>query len=121
MNPTRIFMAAFFALGALSAQADSQAKQFERYTPDKQSCAEIYTHYDFDKVVAETKTNAVVRQDAGISCAAGNFFLMNKKRKTYAPIDPGVCDDRGFSVKIEGDRLIFRSGKRITALYPLYE
>ncbi len=81
---------------------------------------EEYMVDGFDKVVAETVKHFVVYQNAGTSCAAGNYWLFNKQYKSYRPIDAGTCDDRKFEVILEPQKLIFMSGKKITALYPIY-
>lgn len=114
-----LFVAIFFSL-TLSAQAGGSPEPFERFKPDVVRSQEVYKFYESDRVVADSKSHAVVRQDAGNSCAAGSFFLVNKKAKTYLAIDAGTCDDRGFSVLLTNDQLVFRQNKRITALYPVY-
>lgn len=119
MKKTHILFAAMLASLNLSAQAGSP-QSYERYKPDTSVCQETYSYHDFDKIVAESKSHAVVRQDAGTSCAAGAFFLVNKRAKTYRAIDSGTCDDRGFSVQLTNNQLIFKQNKRITSLYPIY-
>lgn len=121
MQKTKIMLFTLLAVLNLGAYASSNTQQFERYKPDAAMCNDSYSYVEGDKIVAETKTYAVVRQDAGTSCAAGNFYLMNKKTKTYRAVDIGTCDDRDFSVALKHGQLAFRLGKRLTALYPVYE
>ncbi len=72
-----------------------------------------------DRVVAETTKHFVVYQNAGSSCAAGNYWLFNKQTKSYRQVDAGTCDDRKFKVILEPQKLLFMSGKKTTARYPL--
>ena len=81
---------------------------------------EDYTAGSLDSVEAETAKHFVVRQDAGTSCAAGNHWLFNKLSKSYKPVDAGTCDDRKFKVNLESQKLIFKSGTKITAQYPIW-
>jgi len=73
-----------------------------------------------EKIIAETSTHFIVYQNAGVSCAAGNYWLFNKQLKSYRPVDSGTCDDRKFKAILEADKLIFMSGKKVTAQYPVY-
>lgn len=104
----------------LLAPAGTPPKEFERFKPASCRPQAPYSAEWLDAVVAETPTHVLVRQDAGINCAAGNFLLFNKKARTFKPVDSGTCDDRGFSVHLTGDRLSFTLGKRVTGLYPVY-
>lgn len=92
--------------------------QLERWKAEIKG--EEYMADSFDKVIAETAKHFVVYQNAGTSCAAGNHWLFNKQNKSYRPIDAGTCDDRKFEVILESQKLIFMSGKKITAQYPIY-
>lgn len=121
MQKMKIVLFTLLAVVSLGVHAGSNTQQFERYKPDATVCNDSYSNFENDQIVTETKTYAVVRQDAGTSCAAGNFYLMNKKTKTYRAVDAGTCDDRDFSVALTRGQLAFRLGKRMTALYPLYE
>ncbi|OMQ24619.1 hypothetical protein [Serratia oryzae] len=73
-----------------------------------------------DKIVVEKGNNAVIQQDAGASCPAGSFYLVNKANKTYQAIDSGTCDDRNFAVKLEKNTVTFTSKGKVTAVYPVY-
>ncbi|KEY59861.1 hypothetical protein [Serratia sp. DD3] len=73
-----------------------------------------------DKLVAEKGDNAVIWQDAGTSCPAGSFYLVNKRLKTYKEIDSGTCDDRNFAIKLENNTVTFTSEGKVTAVYPVY-
>lgn len=79
-----------------------------------------YSADGFDKVIGETSTHFVLYQNGGVSCAAGSHWLFNKRLKSYRPVDSGTCDDRKFKAILEADKLIFMSGKKITAQYPVY-
>lgn len=92
--------------------------QLERWKAEVKG--QEYGQDGFDKVIAETSTHFIVYQNAGVSCAAGNHWLFNKKLKSYRPVDSGTCDDRKFKVILEADKLIFMSGKKVTAQYPVY-
>lgn len=72
-----------------------------------------------DKVVAENSRHAVIFQNAGSSCATGNFFLIDKKIKSYKAVDPKNCDDRKFKIELTQDQLFFKKNGKITAQYPL--
>lgn len=79
-----------------------------------------YMADSFDKIVAENHKYFVVYQNAGTSCAAGNHWLFNKEYKSYKPVTAGTCDDRNFKVILNTDQLVFMSGNKVTALYPVY-
>ena len=72
-----------------------------------------------DRVVAENARYAVISQDAGTSCPAGNQILIDKQQKSYADIDAKTCDDRQFKVEIKNDVLYFKSKGKVTSKYPL--
>lgn len=109
------------ALACGVAWGDGNPKRFAGYrTEPPPMSASRYDPVFSDLVVAETASHALVRQDAGTSCAAGNFLLFNKRDKTYREVDAGTCDDRGLMAKLTADRLTFFQGKRIVAMYPVY-
>lgn len=112
-------LAMLVAIG--SAWGEGNPKRFAGYrTEPPPMSASRYDPVFSDLVVAETASHALVRQDAGTSCAAGNFLLFNKRDKTYRAVDAGTCDDRGLMAKLTADRLTFFQGKRIVAMYPVY-
>ena len=92
--------------------------QLERWKAEVKG--QEYSADSFDKVIAETSTHFIVYQNAGVSCAAGNHWLFNIQLKSYRPVDSGTCDDRKFKTILEADKLIFMSGKKVTAQYPVY-
>lgn len=112
-------LAMLVAIG--SAWGEGNPKRFAGYrTEPPPMSASRYDPVFSDLVVAGTASHALVRQDAGTSCAAGNFLLFNKRDKTYREVDAGTCDDRGLMAKLTADRLTFFQGKRIVAMYPVY-
>ncbi|MBI6180520.1 hypothetical protein JEQ07_08905 [Serratia proteamaculans] len=72
-----------------------------------------------DRVVAENKRYAVIRQDAGMSCPAGFFFLADKGLKTYRAVDSETCDDQDLRISLGNNALTFTSQGKKTATYPL--
>lgn len=74
----------------------------------------------YDRVIAETVTHFVIYQNAGTSCPAGTHWLFNKQMKSYRSVDGGTCDDRNFKAILQSNKLIFMSGNKITAQYPIY-
>jgi len=105
-------------VASTSALAAQDFAQLERWKAEVKG--QDYMSDSFDAVVAETTTHFVVRQNGGVSCAAGNHWLFNKQNKSYKPIDSGTCDDRKFKVVLEPQKVIFMNGKKTTAQYPIY-
>lgn len=106
------------AIASTPAFSAPDFTQLERWKTEIKG--QEYMADSFDKVIAETTKHFVVYQNAGTSCAAGNHWLFNKQNKSYRPVDSGTCDDRKFEVILEPQKLIFMSGKRITAQYSIY-
>ncbi len=113
------FFGAVLAIASIPAFADQNLTQLERWKAEVNG--QEYMADSFDRVVAETGTHFVIYQNAGVSCAAGNHWLFNKRLKSYRPVDSGTCDDRKFKVTLQSDKLIFTSGKKTTAQYPIYQ
>lgn len=116
-------LAAFLSALALSMSLAAHANQMPplaQFKPDTSQCQLGAEPDQYDRVVASTRTHLVLRQDAGNSCAAGTFFLLNLRERSFRPIDAGTCDDRNFSVTLSPSQLTFRQGGRITALYPIH-
>jgi len=93
--------------------------------PNWKNVGDKYQSYDYsdaipeDKIVAENPRYAVIFQSAGNSCAAGSFFLVDKKFKSYKAVDAKNCDDRKFKVELIQDYLNFKKNGKITAQYML--
>ncbi|MCW8114185.1 hypothetical protein [Yersinia intermedia] len=66
-----------------------------------------------------TSHHVLVRADAGTSCPAGSYYLLNKQDRSYLPVDSGTCDDRKLKTTLSATQLIFTSHGKVTALYPL--
>lgn len=115
---TTIFVAAVLAIASASAFSAPEFTQLERWKAEVKG--QEYIADSLDNVIAETAKYFVVYQNAGTSCAAGNHWLFNKQNKSYRSVDAGTCDDRKFKVILEPQKLIFMSGKKTTAQYPIY-
>lgn len=113
-----ILVAMLLLATSSSTIAGQNFAELERWKAEDKE--QEYMSDSLDNVVAETATHFVVYQNAGVSCAAGNHWLFNKKLKSYKPVDAGTCDDRKFKVLLQSDKLIFTSGKKTTAQYPVY-
>lgn len=117
MKPIAIAAVALAMTSSLASAAPN-FEQLERWKAEKG--AEQFTADSFNHVAAETATHFVVYGNAGTACPAGNHWLFNKKTKTYRSVDGGTCDDRNFKVVLTADKLTFKSGKKTTAMYPVY-
>ena len=116
-------LAAFLSALALSMSLAAHANQMpplEQFKLDTRHCQPDMAPDPHDRVVASTRTHLVLRQDAGNSCAAGSFFLLDRRERSFRHVEAGTCDDRNFSVTLGPSQLTFRQGGRITALYPIY-
>lgn len=104
-----------FSMGAF---AEINLSEVEHWT-NKGTPNLYYMNTSLDAVVAETPHHALVRADAGTSCPAGSYYLLNKQDRSYLPVDSGTCDDRKLKTTLSATQLIFTSHGKVTALYPL--
>jgi len=106
-----------FIAFSLNVQAADNFKALEKWKPENP--AEVFEATFLNSVVAQTANYLLVREDAGTACPGGNYWLFNKKAKSYRSVDPGTCIEEP-KIILNKNSLTFFEGKTITAKYPLY-
>lgn len=81
------------ALLASSVASAVTWQEVENYKKVGGGQYDTYVHDESDQVPINYQNLMVVSQDAGTSCPAGTWFVINHANRTYTPVDKLGCKE----------------------------